>query len=138
MCCYGDMKSFPRGPVTLFYVSLDVYIYFLNFTCLPHYLFWPPSLFICFQKPSVCLPYSHHTPHHLICLITSCHNPIRTSHTSSYLPYYLHTSLVCPGIASRTPFFLPILNQGSTFTTATTANAVTSSAFAVMPFKFGF
>ena len=28
--------------------------------------------------------------------------------------------------------------QGSNFTTATTANAVTSSAFAVMPFKFGF
>ena len=27
--------------------------------------------------------------------------------------------------------------QGSNFTTATTANAVTSSAFAVMPFKFG-
>ena len=30
------------------------------------------------------------------------------------------------------------LKQGSNFTTATTANAVTSSAFAVMPFKFGF
>ena len=29
------------------------------------------------------------------------------------------------------------LTQGSNFTTATTANAVTSSAFAVMPFKFG-
>ena len=29
------------------------------------------------------------------------------------------------------------LPQGSNFTTATTANAV-SSAFAVMPFKFGF
>ena len=28
--------------------------------------------------------------------------------------------------------------QGSNFTTATTANAVTSSAFAVMPSKFGF
>ena len=30
------------------------------------------------------------------------------------------------------------LAQESNFTTATTANAVTSSAFAVMPFKFGF
>ena len=31
-----------------------------------------------------------------------------------------------------------VSRQGSNFTTATTANAVTSSAFAVMPFKFGF
>ena len=31
----------------------------------------------------------------------------------------------------------PGILQGSNFTTATTANGLTSSAFAVMPFEFG-